>query len=545
MDPEARTDLIRVHALHALEYCERLFYLEEVEGLGTADEAVFAGRVLHQELTQDGQRVELQLSSEALGLYGRVDGVRTRDGKLVVYEHKRGRPAPGPNGPNVWPSDRLQAGAYALLAEEANPGITVECRVRYHRPPATVSLPVDAELRADVKSAVERARLLQASTRRPPVTSDERRCSRCSLAPVCLPEEERLDSQKSELPRLFPADDQRQTVHLTAPGTRIGRSGDEILVTPLEGEGVRLPGKTVAALVLHGGVQISAQAVGMCVQNGIGLHWFTAGGRYLGTLSGVAEHVHRRLRQFEALNDPERCVELARRLVVAKVEGQLRFLLRASRGGSTSRIEIAAMVRDLRGILRHIHRSESLEELRGLEGAAAARYFAALPHLLGDQVDERLRFDGRSRRPPRDPFNAILGFLYQLVHREVMAAILSVGLDPAFGFYHQPRTTAGPLSLDLMELFRVPLADMPLISSLNRRAWDPNDDFIERAGHVWLSSQGRAKAIDLFERRKHETWKHNKLRYSLSYARLIELEVRLLEKEWTGRQGLFATFRLR
>jgi CRISPR-associated protein Cas1 len=139
----------------------------------------------------------------------------------------------------------------------------------------------------------------------------------------------------------------------------------------------------------------------------------------------------------------------------------------------------------------------------------------------------------------------VLGFLYGLVHREVEAAIISVGLDPAFGFYHQPRSSAGPLGLDLMEQFRVPLVDMPLVASLNRRAWDPEADFEVTPEHVWLSKAGRAKAIELYERRKRETWKHNLLGYSLSYARLVELEVRLLEKEWTGSPGLFATFRLR
>jgi CRISPR-associated protein Cas1 len=202
-------------------------------------------------------------------------------------------------------------------------------------------------------------------------------------------------------------------------------------------------------------------------------------------------------------------------------------------------------VRDLRNLLPAVKEATSKETLLGLEGTGAARYFAALPHLLGAQVEDKLRFDGRTRRPPRDRFNAILSFMYGLVHREVQGALLAVGLDPAFGFYHQPRSSAGPLALDLMEQFRVPLADMPLVGSLNRKAWELKEDFEVASDHVWLSHSGRAKAIELFERRKHETWKHNRLGYSLSYARLVELEARLLEKEWTGKPGLFATFRLR
>lgn len=201
-------------------------------------------------------------------------------------------------------------------------------------------------------------------------------------------------------------------------------------------------------------------------------------------------------------------------------------------------------------MLAQVRHVTSAESLLGLEGAAASRYFACLPALILATVDEKLRWNGRSRHPPLDRFNALLSFFYSLVHRDVESALLSVGLDPAFGFYHRPRTSAGPLSLDLMELFRVPLADMPVIASINRATWDVDEDFdvATRAGvvtRVWLSSSGRRKALEIFERRRRETWKHNVLGYSLSYGRLVELEARLLEKEWTGRPGLFATFRLR
>jgi len=113
------------------------------------------------------------------------------------------------------------------------------------------------------------------------------------------------------------------------------------------------------------------------------------------------------------------------------------------------------------------------------------------------------------------------------------------------GFFHTPRSSAHPLVLDLMELFRVPLWDMVVIGSVNRLQWDPDMDFAVTSGRVWLSATGRKKSIRLFEKRLQETWKHPVVQYSLSYARLIELEVRLLEKEWTGQPGLFARMRLR
>jgi CRISPR-associated protein Cas1 len=144
-----------------------------------------------------------------------------------------------------------------------------------------------------------------------------------------------------------------------------------------------------------------------------------------------------------------------------------------------------------------------------------------------------------------DRFNALLSFGYGLLHTAVMRAVLAVGLEPAFGFFHTPRSAAYPLVLDLMELFRVALWDLVVVGSLNRNQWDPDKDFMITKTKVWLSGDGRRKAIALFENRLQETWKHPIVEYSLSYARTLELEVRLLEKEWTGEPGLFAQARLR
>jgi CRISPR-associated protein Cas1 len=96
-----------------------------------------------------------------------------------------------------------------------------------------------------------------------------------------------------------------------------------------------------------------------------------------------------------------------------------------------------------------------------------------------------------------------------------------------------------------MELFRVPLVDFPVVASINRRQWDENEDFRIAGQQVWLSESGKKKLIAIYERRKSDQWKHPVIGYSLSYSRLIELEVRLLEKEWMGEGGLFARFRLR
>jgi CRISPR-associated protein Cas1 len=231
--------------------------------------------------------------------------------------------------------------------------------------------------------------------------------------------------------------------------------------------------------------------------------------------------------------------------VLAKIEGEHRYLLRASRGDAESRAGLQPHLNALQDALASAAHAADRDTLRGHEGAAAVSYFQGLRALLAESVPEELRWTTRNRRPPLDRFNALLSYGYGLLHTAVMRAVLASGLEPALGFFHTPRSAAYPLVLDLMELFRLPLWDLVLIGSLNRGQWDVNTDFAVSRAKVWLSEAGRKKAIGLFEARLDETWKHPVVDYSLSYARALELEARLLEKEWTGEPGLFAQARLR
>jgi CRISPR-associated protein Cas1 len=540
---------VRVMALHALGYCQRLFYLEEVEAIRVADASVFAGRELHAglEADEEGEAVSIELTSEALGLTGKVDCLKRRDGSYVPYEHKRGKPARADDGTaEAWPSDRLQVIAYAVLLEEAFGRAIAEGRIRYHAANVTVRVPIDEQASADLQEAITTARRLRESVERPPIAENERLCARCSLAPVCLPEEVRQERDPERDPvRLFPPDRDGSTLHVVSQGAHIGRSGESIVIKPRDGPESKHPSRGVDTLLLHGFAQVSTQALRLCVEHGIGIHWLTTTGYHTASVTPTAGQVQRRIRQYRALTDEATCLRLARALVLAKVESQHRYLLRATRGGDVVRQHLMPHLAALQDALKHAAAAGDRDSLRGHEGTAAVQYFHGLRAILGEQVSESLRSASRNRRPPLDRFNALLSYGYGLLHTAVMRAVLAVGLEPALGFFHTPRSAAYPLVLDLMELFRVPLWDLVLIGSLNRGQWDPDADFAVSRAKVWLSETGRKKAIELFESRLQEAWKHPVLNYSLSYARTIELEARLLEKEWTGEPGLFARSRLR
>jgi CRISP-associated protein Cas1 len=535
---------LRVSALHAFSYCPRLFYLEEVEELYTQDAAVFAGRRLHVDLEkqEDEEWEDLFLESAELGLRGRVDALRSRDGQTIPYEHKRGRACRDEqNQPQAWESDRLQILAYACLLEAAL-GIPIqEGRIRYHADNVLVHVPLNDEGRARVREAIAQAQALRQSTHRPPVTENERLCGRCSLAPVCLPEEARLAHDREWQPvRLFPEDDDRLVLHVLEPGTYVGRTGEQIKIARREQPVEKVAARQVGQVVLHSFSQISTQALHFCADQGIGVHFVSGGGRYVGSFDQRQGSIQRRVRQYGALSQPQVCLELARRLVICRGQGQRKFLMRGQRGRAEVPEALTGAIAQMKAVLKQVGAARSLESLLGLEGNLAALYFGALGLLISEEVDGAMRFEHRNRRPPKDRFNALLSFGYALLLKDVMNGILAVGLEPALGFYHQPRTQAPPLALDLMEIFRVPLVDMTVMSSINRGQWDAEADFTVRGQQVWLSDGGRKKFVGLYERRKEETWKHPVTGYSLTYRRLLELEVRLLEKEWSGEGGLFA-----
>jgi CRISP-associated protein Cas1 len=605
---------LRIMSLHALAYCERLFYLEEVEETRVADERVYAGRRLHVEIEKkedqrtrkgnvlaqpdvvrkrkkpaadktqkapwetrpegvkevesdgavasegdglfsEGEPLRLTLESKKWGLTGKVDCIRRRDGLLIPYEHKRGRCArSADNKPEAWASDRLQVIAYAAMVAEHSGQQITEGRIRYHADNAMVRVPIDRAAFDDLKKSIARARLLQNNVERPPVTDNERLCVKCSLAPVCLPEEARLASLLSELPpataevrqlKLFPADDDRRTLHVLTHGARIGRKGDRLEVSVI-GEPSQLhPAQEIGQIVLHGFSQISTQALRFCGQQEIGVHWVTTGGQYMGAWISGTGSVQRRIRQYRALTDQGMCLQLAVRLAEARARSQLSFLLRSTRETERATPEVQSSIKAMRRLLSPMLRATSIDSLRGYEGSIGAYYFRALPDLVVPEAGEEMRPDGRSRRPPRDRCNALLSFAYALLLKDITNAIMVVGLDPSLGFFHRPRSQAPPLALDLMELFRVPLVDLPVIASINRKQWDIEADFDVAGPQVWLSDEGRKKLISIYERRKSDYWRHPVVRRSLSYSRIMELEVRLLEKEWMGEGGLFARMRLR
>ncbi len=284
----------------------------------------------------------------------------------------------------------------------------------------------------------------------------------------------------------------------------------------------------ISHLVLFGSIQVSTQVVQDLCKRNIPISYLSSGGWFYGLTAGMAhKNVDLRRRQYAAAADPVQSLALARRLVQAKIANCRTFLRRNHKAAPDS------VLRDLKNDQQHAGLAESLEELLGIEGTAARRYFSEFAGMLKGAGELPFDFDGRNRRPHRDPINAMLSLAYALLVREWTATLHAVGFDPYLGFYHQPRYGRPALALDLMEEFRPLIADSVVLTAINNGEVRPTA-FIQRMGTATLTAEGRQRFIETYERRMGQDIAHPVFGYQISYRRVLEVQARLFGRYLLG-----------
>lgn len=288
------------------------------------------------------------------------------------------------------------------------------------------------------------------------------------------------------------------TLYVVSHRAKVSVSKRNLVVKDPERGTQRVPIETVDGVVLLGVAQVSSQALELCVDKGVRVVSLRRNGRVRFSVGGcVSGNVHLRLRQYEVAADPEKRARLARRFVAGKLQNCRRMLERwAWDASDPARTAIVRHREAVESALRSLGGVTDGDRIRGIEGDASRRYFAGLGvHLSGEPV----RFSARSRRPPRDPFNALLSFCYGLVEGEMMGALESVGLDPQLGFLHGPRSGRSSLALDLLEEFRPAHADRFCVRLVRRRQVGPGDFVYTPGGACYLSDEGRRTVLGAWE----------------------------------------------
>ncbi len=528
---KAVPELVPARMLNEFVYCPRLAYLEWV-GQGFADNAdTVEGRFVHRRVdTERGTppapggdwpaSTSVTLGSERLGLIAKIDLIESEGGAVVPVEYKRGRPR-SPEHP-LWEPELVQLCAHVLLLRDA--GYRVDHAEAYFAETRTRHrIDVDDELVAVTEEAIAGLRRVAAADEAPPPLIDSPKCPRCSLVGICLPDEvNTLRGVRASRPRrLIAADSPATPLYATTPGSRLSKRGGRIVL--LE-EGREVASRRlidVSHIAVHGNVTVGSAVLRACFDAGVPVLWFTYGGWLSGYASGMpSKNVQVRIRQHRAsaLGAPE----LAAAFVSGKIRNS-RTLLRRH-GGK----EAAATVGQLAGLARQAEAERRLERLLGIEGTAARLYFGAFGRLLAPRGPLGVfDFEARNRRPPRDPVNAMLSFVYALLVKDTLVAALAAGLEPYLGLYHRPGFGRPALALDLAEEFRPLVADSAVLTAVNNGEVDAGD-FVSRAGAVALTAHGRRKLIRVYERRMATELVHPLFKYRATYRRTLEIQARLL-----------------
>nr|WP_238481956.1 type I-C CRISPR-associated endonuclease Cas1c [Pinisolibacter aquiterrae] len=327
------------------------------------------------------------------------------------------------------------------------------------------------------------------------------------------------------------------TLYVTTEGAALTKDGENVVVSIEGAERMRVPLHMLASLVVFGAIVLSPPLIQACAAAGITMVLLDRAGRFQARIEGpVSGNVLLRRAQYRAAEAPEAIV---RGVVCGKIANQRAVLQRALRdhGDDTApehRADLEATVEKLARLLRRVALAPAtLDELRGHEGDAARAYFSVFDRLLRSP-DAEIRFEGRSRRPPLDPVNALLSFLYTLLAHDCRSAAEGVGLDPAVGFLHRDRPGRPGLALDLMEELRPVLADRLALSLLNRRQLRARDFERRDGGAVLLGDEGRKTVLTAWVERKKEERRHPFLDEVAPLGLVPHLQAQLLARHLRG-----------
>ena len=547
--PELNRDQppVPVRMVNEFQYCPRLAYLEWVQGEWADSADTVQGTHAHRRVDKPGGKLpapkeieqgetvharSVTLSSETIGIVAKLDLIEEQDGEVIPVDYKRGKRPHIAQG--VYDPKRVQLCAQGMLLNEHGYHCTHGI-IYYVAGKERVKVPFDDQLHQLTHNAIDGLRLLAAAGRIPPPLEDSPKCPRCSLVGICLPDEVGLLQHGSEqAPRpLAIARDEALPVYVQAWKAKVAKSGERLVISVDDEKVKEVRLIDVSQLVLQGNVYLTTPCLHELMKRGIPVSYHTYGGWFRGhTVGSGHNNIELRIAQHRQARDKKFCLRLARTLIANKIHN-CRILLR--RNWRDPEHTPDELMQSLKEDIAHARRAKNLQELLGVEGAAAARYFGNFSKLIKPDPADAMAFDftHRNRRPPADPVNALLSFAYTMLMRSFTNSASAIGLEAYLGFYHQPRFSRAALALDLMEPFRPLLADSAVIQAINNQEVR-STDFINIRGASNLTADGRKRFIAAFERRLDQEFTHPVFGYRISYRRSLEVQCRLLARHLLG-----------
>jgi len=322
------------------------------------------------------------------------------------------------------------------------------------------------------------------------------------------------------------------TLYVTLTDAWLRLDNDTLRVEVERETRLRVPLHHLNAVVCFGHTGLSAPLMHRLAEEGIALVLLDGNGRFKARLEGpVSGNVLLRQEQFGRLADAAFTLDMARACVAGKIKNCRQVLMRGAREAKTEdeAARLTRLAQDLAASLRALPQVVTLDALRGVEGEAARQYFSAMALLLRPDAREHFAMDGRTRRPPRDRFNALLSFLYAMWMNDCRSALEAAGLDPQAGFLHALRPGRAALALDLMEEFR-PWADRLALTLVNRGQVKDSDFDLREGGGVTLQADARKTVVVAFQERKKDEVQHPILAQAIPLGLAPLVQARLMAR---------------
>ena len=326
------------------------------------------------------------------------------------------------------------------------------------------------------------------------------------------------------------------TLYITTEGAYL-RADHEMLRVEVDKETkLQVPFHHLGGVVCFGDVLMSPAAMHRCAEDGRFVVLLDRNGRFKARVEGpVSGNVLLRCAQYEAMKDAERTLSIARNMVAGKIQNSRQIVLRGAREASDP-LDADALRTTADGLgnaVTRLPQCENLESLRGIEGESARNYFSTFDRMIKEDR-ETFTLDGRNRRPPTVPVNALMSFLYALVMNDCVAAAEGVGLDPQMGFLHALRPGRAALGLDLMEELRSVLADRLVLTLINRRQVSAEGFTRRSGGAVQMDDETRKEVIVAYQKRKQEEITHPVLDQKMPLGLVPHVQARLLARVLRG-----------
>ena len=333
------------------------------------------------------------------------------------------------------------------------------------------------------------------------------------------------------------------TLYVTTQGAYLRKEGETIVVEAEKQVRARLPIHNIGGLVCFGNVLCSPFLLGHCGENGVAVSFLSEYGRFLARVDGPQSgNVLLRREQYRRADDGEKSADLARMFVLGKLNNVRTVLQRHLRDHpeTEGHPEIASLVQRLPQQMARLQNALGLEEVRGMEGDAAHSYFGVFNCLLSEKTG--FEFHERSRRPPLDPVNALLSFLYTILAHDCRSACEGVGLDPQVGFLHRDRPGRPGLALDLMEEFRPFLVDRLVLTLINRQQITLSDFEVGETGAYLLKDEPRKLVLKSWQERKQDEITHPFLGEKMPVGLVPHIQAQLLARHLRGDLDAYPPF---